>query len=64
MTRIKPTQAGYLAWAKAILETGRHLTDWERGFCRDMEGLLEVRGWINDVQAKKLEDIYSQRTPL
>ncbi len=62
--RVKPTMADYLAWARAILTTGRGLTDWEREFVHDMECLLELRGYINDEQARKLEQIYANRTPL
>lgn len=64
MQRTKPTTADYKAWAKAILETGREVTDWEKHFAGEMAELLEVRGYISDFQAKKLEDIYSERTPL
>lgn len=62
--RVKPTTADYKAWAKAILETGRNVTDWEKHFAEDMKELLDLRGYINDAQAKKLEDIYADRTPL
>jgi hypothetical protein len=49
-------------WIEAVNETGRGLTEWEKGFMESVTDQFEHKRWISDLQEQFLERIYADRT--
>ena len=53
----------YKSWVQAIIdEASDELNAWEMKFIADMETRLACGGSLTESQAKKLEQIYSEKT--
>lgn len=49
-------------WLHTIETEGRGVTPWERVFCEVMQSILDEGESLSEVQERKLDDIYSDRT--
>ena len=51
----------YLSWIKAIIEQDVELNEWDNTFITSIFTKLQKFN-LTELQAKKLEDIYAERT--